>query len=91
MFNPNCNSINSVTYLLVQTWVCDLVNAGMSHSRISDRLKLSPSTIQKVSTKKRFPRIKTVFALGSYNLKIFDTTKLYGVAVENYAWLIQSG
>lgn len=69
---------------LVQIWIQDLVNAGMSHSRISSRLKLSPSTVQKIATQKRFPRLKTIFMIGAYYLKIFEYPHNYGHLVEMY-------
>lgn len=69
---------------LVQEWIDDLSQAGMSYSRISTRLHLSPSTIQKIMREERFPRLKTIQAIGAYYLKIFDSAKSYGDRIEQY-------
>ena len=70
--------------LLVQTWVQDFVNIGMSYSRISKRLNFSPSTIQKIVHKKRMPRLKTIIAIGEYYLKIFSNPQNYGHVAATY-------
>lgn len=74
----------SVVIELAQNLIKDLVMTGMSYSRISLRLNMSPSTIQKIMTANRFPRLKTLQALGSYYVKIFESPDNYGVAIEQY-------
>lgn len=69
---------------LVQNLIKDLVMAGMSYSRISLRLNMSPSTIQKIMTTDRFPRLKTLQALGSYYVKIFENPENYGASITQY-------
>lgn len=72
------------TVALANAWIQDLMNIGMSRSRISARLKLSPSTIQKIAAQKRCPRNKTILALGDYYLKIFESPEKYGSKVKHY-------
>lgn len=69
---------------LVQNWIRDLVNTGMSYSRISARLSLSSSTIHKIAKKNRIPHLKTLKIMGSYYLKIFENPHHYGVLVDDY-------
>lgn len=69
---------------LVQKWIGDLVKVGMSYSRISARLNLSPSTVQKIVAQQRLPRSKTLHNLGNYYLKIFETPHTYGEHVGHY-------
>ena len=80
----NSDKSNSATIALVQNLIQDLVNAGMSYSRISTRLGLSPSTIQKIVAKDRMPRMKTLINIGSYYVKIFESPQSYGVAILTY-------
>lgn len=70
--------------ILVKNWIQDLANAGMSYSRISVRLNLSSSTIQKIATKNRIPHFKNLKVLGNYYLKIFENPEHYGTSVETY-------
>lgn len=69
---------------LVKEWIGELTCAGMSYSRISLRLNMSPSTIQKIMTTDRFPRLKTIQAIGAYYVKIFENPTHYGSSVEQY-------
>jgi len=80
----NIDRSDSATVKLVKLWIQDLVNTGMSYSRISMRLHLSPSTIQKIITKNRMPRVKTIIVLGKYYVKIFSSPIDYGSVTENY-------
>ena len=70
--------------VLARYLINDFVNAGMTYSRISRRLNLSPSTIQKIAKKLRTPRDKTLQELGDLYSKIFTSPQLYGSAVESY-------
>jgi len=80
----NSEKSNSATVVLVQSLIQDLVNTGMSYSRISKRLGLSPSTMQKIVTKNRMPRIKTIIDIGNYYIKIFESPQSYGESTMNY-------
>ena len=73
-----------LTLVLVKEWVQDLVAIGMSYTRISTRLKLSPSTIQKIIKKNRVPRVKTQLVIGKYYLKIFEAPEIYGTKALDY-------
>ena len=64
--------------MLVQGWINDLVNAGMTYSRISSRLNFSPSTIQKIVKKQRKPRLKTLRSIAGYFIKIFKNPEKCG-------------
>lgn len=72
------------TVILVQTLIQDLVNIGMSFTRISMRLGLSPSTIQKIVRQDRIPRVKTLMDISQYYLKIFSSPQNYGEWVLTY-------
>lgn len=72
------------TVALVQTLIQDLVNIGMSYTRISMRLGLSPSTIQKIVRQDRIPRVKTLMDISHYYLKIFSSPQSYGEWVMTY-------
>ena len=74
----------SMVLTLVQSWLQDLVNTGMSYSRISMRLCLSPSTIQKIVKQHRMPRNKTLCNILKYYLKIFESPQNYGVSTYAY-------
>lgn len=70
--------------VLARYWIHDLLQAGISYSRLSQRLQLSPSTIQKIVKNLRTPRLKTLLALAHYYTTIFTTPMLYGNAVNVY-------
>jgi len=70
--------------VLARYWINDLINAGISYSRISSRLNLSPSTIQKIAKKLRTPRAKTLIGLAKFYLVIFSSPQLYGRSIASY-------
>jgi hypothetical protein len=56
------------------TWIQDLVEgAGFSYSRIAYRIKVSPSTIQKLATHpERKPRERICIPLKALHAKVFE-------------------
>lgn len=84
MLNKLNKKKESLVLTLVQHWLQDLVNTGMSYSRISMRLCLSPSTIQKIVRQHRMPRNKTLHSIIKYYIKIFEAPKNYGVNTYAY-------
>lgn len=76
---------DTATLALIQSWIQDLANTGMSHTRIAARLNLSSSTIRKIAAEGRTPQLKTLKNLSAYYLKIFENPQSYNTSIMNYA------
>lgn len=79
------NFMNKIENHFEKELIQDLVNSGMSYSKIAHRIGVARSTIQKLmkmSARKATP--PTIIRIGHYYKKIFSMPANYGAKVNDY-------